>query len=532
MPIRWDETTTDGEMAEAITFAFNNGADIISNSWGYRYVTDPNYVPAIVSAIENAITNGRNRRGCVVLFAAGNTANHVGNDDGYITFPASVDISGVFTIGASDRYDQQANYSPTSDPGSGHNQIIDVVAPSHRAYPNQITGETLEMWSIDIPGNNGYNPYPSYPPMPHPPPIGEQLPSSGTNYLYYTGRFGGTSHSCPVVAGVAALVLSADQSLTYLEVFDILTATADEVGGYTYTNGWSEELGYGRVNACRAVFEAFSRIMSVTGPDIVCTSNSTFSLNNRAPGTTVNWTSSNLSYVSGQGTDNYTVKAHPYAPGGGPGWVQATISGDCGDATIRKDIDLVGTPYVNPATIQFTCIEGPGYFCTNAFGNEFSFSYSYDYNYFDVKLTNFSETQTLTQFRIYSTWGTLDYFPPDGTYKFMVRGNNDCGTATNWSKTTVDYVDCGGLGEFLSFFPNPATDEITMELKTDNIDTFTEGDKWEAEIFNQQMLLMHKTTRLKDKTYTINVSGWKEGIYYVRVKVKDKLVFGKFIVTR
>jgi len=71
-----------------------------------------------------------------------------------------------------------------------------------------------------------------------------------------------------------------------------------------------------------------------------------------------------------------------------------------------------------------------------------------------------------------------------------------------------------------------------MELKTDNIDTFTEGDKWEAEIFNRQMLLMHKTTRLKDKTYTINVSGWKEGIYYVRVRVKDKLVSGKFIVTR
>ncbi|MQY80169.1 MAG: T9SS type A sorting domain-containing protein [Bacteroidetes bacterium] len=297
--------------------------------------------------------------------------------------------------------------------------------------------------------------------------------------------------------------------------------------------GFDNTFGYGRVNACRAVFEAFSGIMSVTGPSLVCSSNSTFTLHNRPSSDTINWTKSgNLLPVSGQGTDNYTVKAHPYAPGGGPGWVQATISGDCGDATIRKDIDLVGTPYVNPATIQFTCIEGPGYLCTNAFGNEFSFSYSYDYNYFDVKLTNLSETQTLTQFRIYSTWGTIEYSPPEGTYKFMVRGNNDCGTATNWSKKAVDYVDCGGFGEFLSFVPNPVTVEITMELKTDNIVTFTEGDKWEAEIFNQQMLLMHKTTRLKDKTYTINVSGWKEGIYYVRVKVKDKLVFGKFIVTR
>ena len=82
--------------------------------------------------------------------------------------------------------------------------------------------------------------------------------------------------------------------------------------------GFDNTFGYGRVNACRAVFEAFSSIIYVTGPFIVCTSNSTFTLHNRPPGTTVNWTrSSNLSYVSGQGTDNYTVKAHHYAPGGG-----------------------------------------------------------------------------------------------------------------------------------------------------------------------------------------------------------------------
>ncbi|GAH60973.1 unnamed protein product, partial [marine sediment metagenome] len=46
----------------------------------------------------------------------------------------------------------------------------------------------------------------------------------------------------------------------------------------------------------------------ITGPSLVCTSNSTFTLHNRPSGTTVNWTkSSNLQPVSGQGTDNYTV---------------------------------------------------------------------------------------------------------------------------------------------------------------------------------------------------------------------------------
>lgn len=275
-------------------------------------------------------------------------------------------------------------------------------------------------------------------------------------------------------------------------------------------------------------------IASISGPDMVCYSpNQVFTLNNRPYGTAINWTySTSLLYpVSGQGTNDFTVRAlTPYV--GWEGWVQANIDiGDCDPVSFRYEDFWVGVPYVNPATIEFTCVEGPGYFCTNAFGNEYSFSFSYDYNYFDVKLTNLSETQTLYQDRIYSTWSTLEYWPPEGTYKFMVRGSNDCGTATNWSKTTVDYVDCGWRG-FLNIVPNPATDEITMELKTDKIDTFSEGDIWEAEIFNQQMLLMHKTTRLKDKTYTINVSGWKEGVYYVRAKVKDKLLSGKFIISR
>jgi len=413
----------------------------------------------------------------------------------------------------------------TSDPESEKNQIIDIVAPSNRSMPwLDIPGETYEMWTIDIPDSAGYNlwhgPY-------TPPYIGEVLPNSGTNNLSYTGRFGGTSHSCPVVAGVAALVLSVNQSLTYLEVFDILTSTADEVGGYTYTNGWSEELGYGRVNACRAVLKA---IMSVTGPSIVCSSNSTFTLHDCPIDTTVNWTESiNLLYVSGQGTDYYTVRAHPYGSGGG--WVQANITaGSCDAIPIHYVIDWVGPPYVNPETIQFTCAEGEGYLCTNAFGNEFSFYYTGPYNYFDIKLMNFSETQTLWQEQIEGTWGTVEYYPPEGTYKFMVRGNNDCGTATNWSKTTVDYVDCGWW--FMNIVPNPATDEIKIEIKTDYIDTYTEGDTWEAEIYNQKLLLMHKTTRLKDKTYTINVSGWKEGIYFVRAKVNDKVVSGKLIISR
>lgn len=247
MPLRWDNTTTSDEMADGIEFAVDHGANIISNSWGYQ-TSNSNFIPAIVSAIQYAISNN-----VVVVFAAGNTARHYScGSNGYVTFPANANVNGLLTVGASDRYDQQSDYSPSSS-------LIDIVAPSHRAYPPEayapgcggISGETFEIWTLDIPGTAGYNTWPST--GVHPPATGEALPNAGVNYLSYTGRFGGTSHSCPVVAGVAALLLSEDPSLTPQEIFDILTDSADKIGGYSYSEGRCNETGYGRVNAYSAL---------------------------------------------------------------------------------------------------------------------------------------------------------------------------------------------------------------------------------------------------------------------------------------
>jgi len=254
MPVRIPVGLNGGtpeEIASAINFAWQNGADILSNSWGYNS-TDPNAFPVIVQAISQATTNGRGGLGSVVLFAAGNTASHNSGNNGFVEFPANVNISGVLTVGASDRNDQQAIYSPTSNPLSPQNQIVDLVAPSHKAYSCQISTETFEVWAIDIPSTSGYNSNKETD-CGSLPIIGEILPSTGTNYLSYTGRFGGTSHACPLTAGIAALVLSVNAYLTQQQVYNILTNTTDKVGGYTYTNGISNELGYGRVNAYQAL---------------------------------------------------------------------------------------------------------------------------------------------------------------------------------------------------------------------------------------------------------------------------------------
>ena len=84
----------------------------------------------------------------------------------------------------------------------------------------------------------------------------------------------------------------------------------------------------------------------------------------------------------------------------------------------------------------------------------------------------------------------------------------------------------------MSFTPNPASNETILELKTENIAKYTQGDEWEMEIYSQQQVLIKKATKLKDNKHIINTTGWKEGIYFVRVKINNNVYSGKFIVAR
>lgn len=72
-----------------------------------------------------------------------------------------------------------------------------------------------------------------------------------TNGGGYAGACG-TSFSAPIVAGVAALVLSVNPNLTAAQLTDILRKSADDLG----PAGWDAVYGYGRVNAAKAVQSA------------------------------------------------------------------------------------------------------------------------------------------------------------------------------------------------------------------------------------------------------------------------------------
>jgi subtilisin family serine protease len=229
MPIRLVAgPTSDEQDAGAIRWAAENGAWIISNSWGPPdgawFIQGDEVVyplPDIVrDAIDWAADNGRSGKGCVVVWAAGNGNEPVGYD-GYASYDK------VLAVGACTDQGQRSYYS---DYGSE----LDLCAPSDG-------GRTSGIWTTDLSGTAGYN---------------AGSASFGDAAGNYYSAFGGTSSAAPLVAGAAALLLSREPELTREEVMQRITGTADRVdiahAGYDL-NGHSLWYGHGRVNTCSAL---------------------------------------------------------------------------------------------------------------------------------------------------------------------------------------------------------------------------------------------------------------------------------------
>lgn len=95
------------------------------------------------------------------------------------------------------------------------------------------------------------------------------------------GNFSGTSASAPVVAGVAALALSANPGLTGAQARTLIEQSADLVQGAA---GWTPQYGWGRVDAARAVGLAGG------GGGMADTTPPTVSITNPAAGATLTGT--------------------------------------------------------------------------------------------------------------------------------------------------------------------------------------------------------------------------------------------------
>ncbi|WP_297325894.1 S8 family serine peptidase [Nitrosomonas sp.] len=243
IPIRLASGLGSQQEADAFKWAADNGADVISCSWGpddgeWWNKNDPVHrekvqLPASTRLAMDYVTQkGRNGKGCVILFAAGNGNESIEND-GYASHDKVIAVTACNDRGTRSVYSDFGKAAWCAFPSSdfGH-------APF--SHPDPLT---TGIWTTDRVGRAGYNP-------------DEQGHAAGDSAFNYTNSFGGTSSSCPGAAGVAALVLAVNPDLKWQEVKALFKRACDKIdpqGGDYNTAGHSPKYGYGRLNARTAV---------------------------------------------------------------------------------------------------------------------------------------------------------------------------------------------------------------------------------------------------------------------------------------
>ncbi len=232
----------DDWMADGIRKAWSvYGADILNFSWNFPYFTLGNqqYNPpptAITNAINEAATQRRGGKGCIIINSTGNGGFA---DIAYPSYLANVVAVGAITPcgklkikngpcakGTSADWGSNYHHYGVSG-GGGYDYNVNFVAPG------------VAVATTDLTGSAGYN-------------------NGSTDYTFFSG----TSAATPFASGVAALVLSVNPNLSRNNVRAIMEKSAQKLSGYTFSNNGSrsgtfhQEVGCGLINADSSVKEA------------------------------------------------------------------------------------------------------------------------------------------------------------------------------------------------------------------------------------------------------------------------------------
>jgi len=204
--------------AHAMRFAADNGADVICCAWAPPRPSPQNaeLPPHTRDAIDHCLTHGRNGKGCVIAFSAGNDGSDLALN-GYASHP------GVIAVGACNCHGKHPSYS-------GWGDTLWCVFPSND--PRDPIGASMTYLTTA--------------------PVRSLLDGEA----FYTTRFGFTSAAAAAVAGICALIVSANPELTSAEVKTVLRDSCEKIdleSGTYDAAGHSPLYGYGRPDVARAV---------------------------------------------------------------------------------------------------------------------------------------------------------------------------------------------------------------------------------------------------------------------------------------
>jgi len=277
---------------------------------------------------------------------------------------------------------------------------------------------------------------------------------------------------------------------------------------------WQELQGTPGYFSCNYLCSNTSIYPTISGDNVVCSGSVPFTASNIGPGVTLTWNkSSNLNYVSGQGTTTYTVTSNTV----GAGFVNVTPNGQCGAGPVISKNLSVGTG----APPTFITI-GRNECSDQRFSTDFAGGASvYDWTIIDLGNNNFTFYHQ-HNYQLITGLGS-------GNYSVVVASACPSSLAVSKGFTVV----CSGSSPKFAISPNPATSVINVEAidQTTNQKPDLNGStkNFEIHLLNDSGEVL-KQEKSNSGMINLDVRNLKKGLYILHIIQEREIIRQKIFI--